>query len=161
MRANGSPSITRSVLSSASEVTVPTRSQGLGTSKDTDARDYFSNMRKHTIAFSTTQKGDRELIELAFSKSKADDRKDWLRQFKVLRLEHGCMPASQSSHSLELISTTTRMRSRSPTSSTRNSSFFRSRTTFVRSRPCVMVSSPVKGRSFGVVSRGSSRRKSK
>lgn len=65
-----------------------TGSQGLGTSKDSDARDYFSNMRKHTIAFSTTQEGDKGLIELAFSKSKADDRKDWLRQFKVSRLQH-------------------------------------------------------------------------
>jgi hypothetical protein len=35
------------------------------------------------IPFSSTQNGDRELIELAFSKKKADDRKDWLRQFRV------------------------------------------------------------------------------
>ena len=35
------------------------------------------------IPFSTTQDGDRELIELAFSKKKADDRKEWLRQFRV------------------------------------------------------------------------------
>ncbi len=57
--------------------------QGLGTSKDEDARDYFSDMRRHMIPFSTSQEGDRELIELAFSKKKADDRKEWLRQFKV------------------------------------------------------------------------------
>jgi len=86
MRASGSPSITRSVCSSANGVIVLTGPQGLGTSKDTDARDYFSNMKKHTIAFSTTQDGDKELIELAFSKHKADQRKDWLRQFKVSRL---------------------------------------------------------------------------
>jgi hypothetical protein len=43
-------------------------------------------MRKHTIAFSTTQEGDKELIELAFAKNKADDRKEWLRQFKVYQL---------------------------------------------------------------------------
>jgi len=35
------------------------------------------------IPFATTQDGDRELIELAFSKKKADERKEWLRQFKV------------------------------------------------------------------------------
>ncbi|KAI5989769.1 DNA topoisomerase II [Pisolithus albus] len=29
-----------------------------------------------------TSKGDRDLIELAFSKKKADERKEWLRQFK-------------------------------------------------------------------------------
>ncbi|KAI0056765.1 type II DNA topoisomerase [Artomyces pyxidatus] len=56
--------------------------KGLGTSKDSDARDYFSHMEKHMIPFGSTQDGDRELIELAFSKKKADDRKEWLRQFK-------------------------------------------------------------------------------
>ncbi|KAF7367438.1 DNA topoisomerase 2 [Mycena sanguinolenta] len=56
--------------------------KGLGTSKDTDAHDYFSHMEKHMIPFATTQEGDRELIELAFSKKKADERKEWLRQFK-------------------------------------------------------------------------------
>ena len=57
-------------------------SQGLGTSNDADARDYFSHMEKHMIPFAPTQDGDRELIELAFSKKKADERKEWLRQFK-------------------------------------------------------------------------------
>ncbi|KAF9056399.1 DNA topoisomerase [Panaeolus papilionaceus] len=56
--------------------------KGLGTSKDSDARDYFSHMAKHMIPFAPTQDGDRELIDLAFSKKKADDRKEWLRQFK-------------------------------------------------------------------------------
>ncbi|KAI0041498.1 type II DNA topoisomerase [Auriscalpium vulgare] len=56
--------------------------KGLGTSKDSDARDYFSHMEKHMIPFAATQDGDKELIELAFSKKKADDRKDWLRQFR-------------------------------------------------------------------------------
>ena len=57
--------------------------QGLGTSKDSDARDYFSNMKKHTIGFSTLEPDDKKLIELAFSKHKTNERKDWLRQFKV------------------------------------------------------------------------------
>nr|ADL09409.1 DNA topoisomerase II [Omphalotus nidiformis] len=56
--------------------------KGLGTSTDADARGYFSNMAKHMIPFAPTQEGDRELIELAFSKKKADERKEWLRQFK-------------------------------------------------------------------------------
>ncbi len=34
------------------------------------------------IPFAPTQEGDRELIDLAFSKKKADDRKEWLRSFK-------------------------------------------------------------------------------
>ena len=57
--------------------------KGLGTSKDSDARDYFSHMEKHMISFAKTQEGDKELIELAFSKKKADERKEWLRQLKV------------------------------------------------------------------------------
>ena len=85
MLVSGNQSITRSVHSSAGRATLMTGLQGLGTSKDTDARDYFSNMKKHTIAFSTVQEGDKDLIDLAFSKHKADDRKEWLRHFKVSR----------------------------------------------------------------------------
>jgi len=40
-------------------------------------------MTKHMIPFGATQSGERELIDLAFSKKKADDRKEWLRQFIV------------------------------------------------------------------------------
>ncbi|KAH7884005.1 DNA topoisomerase [Phlebopus sp. FC_14] len=56
--------------------------KGLGTSSDADARYYFSNMTKHMIPFARTQDGDKELIDLAFSKKKADERKEWLRQFR-------------------------------------------------------------------------------
>lgn len=35
------------------------------------------------IPFGSTQDGDRDLIDLAFSKKKADDRKEWLRHFRV------------------------------------------------------------------------------
>ncbi|GLB36598.1 putative control of topological states of DNA by transient breakage and subsequent rejoining of DNA strands [Lyophyllum shimeji] len=56
--------------------------KGLGTSTDADAREYFSHMSRHMIPFAPTQAGDKELIELAFSKKKADERKEWLRQFK-------------------------------------------------------------------------------
>jgi transposase-like protein len=40
-------------------------------------------MAKHMIPFGSTQDGERELIGLAFSEKEADDRKDWLRQFRV------------------------------------------------------------------------------
>ena len=40
-------------------------------------------MNKHMIPFSTVKDGERELIDLAFSKKKADDRKDWLRKLEV------------------------------------------------------------------------------
>ena len=35
------------------------------------------------IPFAPTQGGDRDLIDLAFSKKKADERKEWLRHFEV------------------------------------------------------------------------------
>ncbi len=60
--------------------------KGLGTSKDEDARDYFSQMGKHMIPFAVVQEDERQLIELAFSKKKADDRKDWLRKLEVNNL---------------------------------------------------------------------------
>jgi hypothetical protein len=59
---------------------------GFGTSNDSDTRLYFSNMTKHLILFAPTQEGDKELIDPAFSKKKADERKEWLRQFKVGRI---------------------------------------------------------------------------
>lgn len=57
--------------------------KGLGTSTSADAKKYFSDLPKHRLAFDTAQPDDRKLIEMAFSKKKADDRKEWLRQFKV------------------------------------------------------------------------------
>ena len=57
--------------------------QGLGMSKNVDAQDYFNHMAKHMIPFATAAEGDKELIELAFSKKKANERKDWLCQYKV------------------------------------------------------------------------------
>lgn len=83
IRVSGMRSTTRHVILFIRYQEILTSFKGLGTSKDSDARDYFSNMGKHVIPFATTQDGDRELIDLAFSKKKADDRKDWLRQFKV------------------------------------------------------------------------------
>lgn len=57
--------------------------QGLGTSTSADAKKYFSDMGKHMLQFDVTKDGDRDLIDLAFNKKKADDRKEWLRQFRV------------------------------------------------------------------------------
>ena len=57
--------------------------QGLGTSTAADAKIYFSDLDKHLKEFHAMQEGDKELIELAFSKKKADDRKEWLRTYRV------------------------------------------------------------------------------
>ncbi|RSH87226.1 DNA topoisomerase 2 [Saitozyma podzolica] len=57
--------------------------QGLGTSTSADAKKYFSDLQKHRLPFEAMQQEDRALIDMAFNKKKADDRKEWLRQFKV------------------------------------------------------------------------------
>ncbi|CCG81723.1 DNA topoisomerase 2 [Taphrina deformans PYCC 5710] len=55
--------------------------KGLGTSDTADAKKYFSDLDKHLKEFHTLQDGDQDLISLAFSKHRADDRKEWLRKF--------------------------------------------------------------------------------
>ncbi|KAJ3160651.1 DNA topoisomerase 2 [Geranomyces michiganensis] len=55
--------------------------KGLGSSESSDARKYFSDLGKHMKHFTTAKPSDRELIDMAFSKKKADERKEWLRQF--------------------------------------------------------------------------------
>lgn len=56
--------------------------KGLGTSSTDDAQIYFRDLDKHLKEFHTIQDNEDKLIELAFSKKKADERKEWLRQFK-------------------------------------------------------------------------------
>lgn len=45
-------------------------------------QDYFTNLDIHLLQFKETQDGDRELIDMAFNKKRADHRKEWLRQFE-------------------------------------------------------------------------------
>lgn len=54
--------------------------KGLGTSTQQEMREYFSNLDRHIKSFHALQKDEDEYIELAFSKKRADDRKEWLRQ---------------------------------------------------------------------------------
>ena len=56
--------------------------KGLGTSQSSEVREYFSDLDRHLKTFHTLQGNDKELIDLAFSKKKADDRKEWLRQYE-------------------------------------------------------------------------------
>jgi DNA topoisomerase-2 len=55
--------------------------KGLGTSDTRDAEIYFSDLDKHLKEFHTIQDHEKQLIDLAFSKKKADDRKMWLQNF--------------------------------------------------------------------------------
>jgi DNA topoisomerase-2 len=71
--------------------------KGLGTSTTEDAQIYFRDLDRHLKEFHTMKDHEHELIELAFSKKKADDRKEWLRQFK---------PGTYLDHSIDKISYT-------------------------------------------------------
>lgn len=55
--------------------------KGLGTSTSKDAKQYFSDLPKHVKSFIALEDGDRDLIDLAFNKKKADERKNWLGEF--------------------------------------------------------------------------------
>ncbi len=55
--------------------------KGLGTSTTEDAKKYFSDLGKHLKPFSVATEQSRALIDMAFNKKKADDRKEWLRGF--------------------------------------------------------------------------------
>lgn len=55
--------------------------KGLGTSDSSDMKKYFRAMNTHMLPFEPTTPEDRQMIDLAFNKKKADDRKEWLRKF--------------------------------------------------------------------------------
>mmetsp|Transcript_89770 Transcript_89770/g.187564 ORF Transcript_89770/g.187564 Transcript_89770/m.187564 type:complete len:1239 (+) Transcript_89770:165-3881(+) len=56
--------------------------KGLGTSTAAEAKEYFSAMDDHRIDFSWKSKKDGELIDMAFSKTRADDRKNWMNEYE-------------------------------------------------------------------------------
>ncbi|KAF4587450.1 DNA topoisomerase 2 [Ophiocordyceps camponoti-floridani] len=55
--------------------------KGLGTSSNEDAQVYFTNLDEHLKEFQTMRPNEAELFDLAFSKKKADARKEWLGNF--------------------------------------------------------------------------------
>ncbi|KAM0484337.1 hypothetical protein ACHAPX_001760 [Trichoderma viride] len=55
--------------------------KGLGTSTNEDAQVYFTNLDEHLKEFSVMKPEEADLFDLAFSKKKADARKEWLGGF--------------------------------------------------------------------------------
>lgn len=55
--------------------------KGLGTSTSSEAKEYFKNMKRHKIPFLYKDNKDDEAIELAFSKKKIEERKQWLTEW--------------------------------------------------------------------------------
>ena len=65
--------------------------KGLGTSTTSEAKEYFRDIRDHTIGFKPLSGGktDDDAINLAFNKSQADARKDWLMTYdRKLCIDH-------------------------------------------------------------------------
>lgn len=55
--------------------------KGLGTSNTSDAETYFRDLDRHLKDFSVIKTEEPPMIDMAFSKKKADARKEWLRNF--------------------------------------------------------------------------------
>lgn len=55
----------------------------MGTSTSKEGREYFANLEKHRKDFIWVDDQDGDAIELAFSKKKIEERKNWLRRFEV------------------------------------------------------------------------------
>jgi len=60
--------------------------KGLGTSTSVEAREYFKNIKQLTVAFQLDD-SSKEAIVLAFDKTKADERKQWLLDASDKNLE--------------------------------------------------------------------------
>ncbi|KAG5656543.1 hypothetical protein KAF25_000130 [Fusarium avenaceum] len=71
--------------------------KGLGTSSNEDAQVYFTNLDDHLKEFDVMKSEESSLFELAFSKKKADARKEWLGSF---------VPGTYLDHSSKSISYT-------------------------------------------------------
>jgi len=56
--------------------------KGLGTSTSAEAKQYFSNMKVHKKDFKYIGAADEDNLSLAFSKKRAEDRKNWLAAHK-------------------------------------------------------------------------------
>lgn len=69
--------------------------KGLGTSTAVEAKEYFASISTHKKVFDWSGDSDGESLEMAFSKKKVEQRKEWLRNFA---------PGTYLDHSQESIS---------------------------------------------------------
>lgn len=56
--------------------------KGLGTNSPAEAKDYFKNINKHLIPFKWNGEEANEKIDLVFNSKRAEDRKNWLLNYK-------------------------------------------------------------------------------
>ncbi|KAK4160764.1 putative DNA topoisomerase 2 [Cladorrhinum sp. PSN259] len=55
--------------------------KGLGSSSNEDAQVYFTNLDRHLKTFATIKPDESQMLDMIFSKKKADARKEWLGNF--------------------------------------------------------------------------------
>ena len=69
--------------------------KGLGTSTSQEAKQYFSNLPLHELTFTWSGPSDAAKIERAFSKTMADQRKEWLRAYDpAAHVDHSAVRAA-------------------------------------------------------------------
>lgn len=56
--------------------------KGLGTSTDLEFKEYFTKIENHSIEFDWLDDQDDEAIDMAFSKKRTEDRKNWIESYK-------------------------------------------------------------------------------
>eukprot|EP00397_Hematodinium_sp_SG-2012_P001092 GEMP01001093.1.p1 GENE.GEMP01001093.1~~GEMP01001093.1.p1 ORF type:complete len:1372 (+),score=322.59 GEMP01001093.1:171-4286(+) len=56
--------------------------KGLGTSTNSEAKEYFSNLKNHVLDFRWEGEKDDEKVDLAFNVKRANDRKVWIDSFQ-------------------------------------------------------------------------------
>ncbi|RCN39976.1 DNA gyrase/topoisomerase IV, A subunit [Ancylostoma caninum] len=61
--------------------------KGLGTSTSKEAKEYFSDMVRHRIRFKYGGAEDDNAVDMAFSKKKIEERKDWLTKWMAEKKE--------------------------------------------------------------------------
>ncbi|ETN77909.1 DNA gyrase/topoisomerase IV, A subunit [Necator americanus] len=61
--------------------------KGLGTSTSKEAKEYFSDMVRHRIRFKYGGTEDDNAVDMAFSKKKIEERKDWLTKWMAEKKE--------------------------------------------------------------------------
>ena len=57
--------------------------KGLGTSTTAEAKEYFAALDQHRKTFVSKRDADDDLIDMAFSKKRAEDRKTWMNSYEA------------------------------------------------------------------------------
>lgn len=58
----------------------------MGTSTSKEAKEYFSNMLRHRIPFKYDGPNDDVAVDMAFSKKKIEERKEWLTSWMTVNI---------------------------------------------------------------------------